>query len=1001
MLFLVAGAWNLVLGMAVAIAWVAHPLVLTPLLPLLTAAPYQAALVLGSSGLAFMALGLGRPRALLLFSVPGIVLSLAAGVRFVWPAEPLLDPWLVAGGWGDLSDPRQQAPITALVLTLGAFAPPLALLARRRRALLAVSAAVLGALALAALLGQFSGVWPVWPELAQAPLLIVLGVLAEMAALLHYGWAALGRRRFGFPLLVGLIGFTVSVVLSHAIALHQRAELVRDTEAAAQSAANEVSFQNSGLSEVRRLAHFWTVAGLPIPKRAQLMAQTIMRDFPGVRAINWMDLDSRVRWHVAAGRSKPAVGRVVRRVPGRRRAFEAALHGNRPSMTALVPLVSGGQGLIVFVPVGKPRIKGVLGVVFIPSTWFEALLAPAVAPGFHLDVTLDRALLFSRGAPDVRFRAEHAVSLLGQTLVVGASPEPATAALVMTDLPSVLLAAGTALSLLAAIALYAMQTARRHEAELTRLNTNLERVVVERTTVLEERTTHLEEERERWRVTLLSIGDGVIVTDAGGRVTLMNPQSESLTGWRLEEARGRPIDEVFALRQERSGAPVEGPVRAVLSGAAARTPRDDRVLRTRDGRERQVAESAAAIRGHDAALLGAVLVFRDISARRALEEEALKARGLESLGVLAGGIAHDFNNILTGVIGNLTLARHYGSGDAALHGVLDEAERSAWRARELTLQLLTFAKGGAPVKKVGSIADTVRDVCPFFLKGSKVRCDMVFDPDLWPVDFDSGQLSQVVHNLVVNAVEAMPLGGVLKVRGANVTLARNEVSGLEPGPYVELSFADTGTGIERQYLNRIFDPYFSLKPKGAGLGLAISYSIMKRHQGAVLVHSEPGCGATFRLYLPKADPVSEVTSTEERRMGVAEGTGEHVLLMEDDALVRSTTATLLSTLGYKVTEACNGQEAVSVYEAALALGQPFAAVVLDLTVLGGMGGIECLRALKERDPDVRAVVASGYYNDPVMAQATDYGFVASVAKPFHLEELAQALRVAAGGARAA
>lgn len=1000
-LFLGAGAWNLLLGVAVVVAWDLHPALLTPLLPLLTAVPYKAALGLACSGVAFMALGLGWVRVMFLWSVPGVLLALASFVRFEWPGIQGPGSWFVTG-WGDLSDPQQLVPITSLMLLLATGAPPLVLLAGRRRAPLAAGAAVLAALALAALLGQFSHVWPVWQGLAHVPVLIVLGILAEAAALLHYGWQAMGRERYGPPLLVGLAGVTVSVVLSHAVALHQRMELVRDTQAAARSAANEVSFQTSGLSEVRRIAHFWSVAGMPTPRRARLMAEVILQDFPGIRAINWLDPSSRVRWHIPPPPSKPMVGRMLRAVPGRGPAFDQALRGAEPAMTRVVPLVNGGRGIVVFVPVGQRRIVGFLAVVFIPSRWFDTLLVPAVAPGFHLDVALGHDRLFSRGPPgEPGFRAERRVSLLGQTLVVGAAPEPATASLIVTGVPVLLLAAGASLSLLAAIALYAMQTARRHEDELTRLNANLEQVVVERTAVLEERTAHLEEERERWRVTLLSIGEGVIVTDARGRVTLMNPQSEVLTGWSLEEARGRPVDEVFDLRQERSGGPVEGPVRAVLGGAPARIPRDDRVLRARDGHERPVAESAAAIRSHDAKLLGAVLVFRDISGRRALEEEALKARGLESLGVLAGGIAHDFNNILTGVIGNLTLARHYGSGDPALNGVLDEAERSAWRARELTMQLLTFAKGGAPVKKVGSVADTVRDVCPFFLKGSRVRCDMAFDPELWPVDFDSGQLSQVVHNLVVNAVEAMPAGGILKVRGRNVMLARHEVSGLEPGPFVELSFADSGTGIERQHLSRIFDPYFSLKPKGTGLGLAISYSIMKRHQGAILVHSEPGCGATFRLYLPKADVQEPGQRPDEARPGLPEGGGARVLLMEDDALVRGTTAALLRTLGYAVTEAREGREAVSAYEAALAGDTPFDAVVLDLTVPGGMGGLDCLRALKQLNPRVRAVVASGYYNDPVMAQATEYGFTAAVAKPFHLEELAHALRVAAGRTRAA
>jgi PAS domain S-box-containing protein len=385
---------------------------------------------------------------------------------------------------------------------------------------------------------------------------------------------------------------------------------------------------------------------------------------------------------------------------------------------------------------------------------------------------------------------------------------------------------------------------------------------------------------------------------------------------------------------------------------------------------------------------GSVVTFLDLTERKRLEGELLKMRKLESLGVLAGGIAHDFNNLLMGILGNLTLAREALDDRAEAEGLLLEAEQATLRTRQLTQQLLTFSKGGLPVKKVISVRAVVEEASRFALSGSSVRGEQTFASDLWPIEADAGQLGQVVHNLVLNAAQAMPQGGVIQVACDNVDLEAGRVVPLPAGRYVRIQVRDQGAGISPEHLPRIFDPYFTTKAGGHGLGLASVFSIAQKHGGHVTVSSTLGRGTVFEVYLPAAGgaPAPVAPPPAPTRAPVRRS---RILVMDDEPPVRKVAAAMLARLGYDVESAAEGAAAIELARAAKEAGRPFDLVILDLTIQGGMGGVETLERLRERDPSVVAVAASGYSNDPVIARFREYGFAAALAKPFTVDDLAR------------
>ncbi|MBE2213159.1 MAG: response regulator [Opitutaceae bacterium] len=382
-----------------------------------------------------------------------------------------------------------------------------------------------------------------------------------------------------------------------------------------------------------------------------------------------------------------------------------------------------------------------------------------------------------------------------------------------------------------------------------------------------------------------------------------------------------------------------------------------------------------------------------------LQRELERAQRLESLGLLAGGIAHDFNNLLTVVMGNISLARGDGGLQAETRETLGEAELAIVRARDLTQQLLTFSKGGAPVRAAVDLAGVVREVAEFVLHGSAVRPEFRFAAGLWVADVDKGQVGQVVQNIVINAAQAMPGGGRIEIELANDSVPAGAMPGLEGGRYLRLVIRDQGRGISAADLPRIFDPYFTTKAQGSGLGLATVYSIVKRHGGDITVESEIGRGTSFRVWLPAAGdavaapsirapdaPAPARAPQAPDSAAVAPGL-TRVLLMDDDEAIRRVAQAILRRAGYDVTSVGDGAEAVREYAAARAAGRGYAVVIFDLTVPGGMGGVQALQHVRRDDPAVRAIVSSGYSNDPSLADHRELGFAAMVAKPYEVATL--------------
>jgi len=379
-------------------------------------------------------------------------------------------------------------------------------------------------------------------------------------------------------------------------------------------------------------------------------------------------------------------------------------------------------------------------------------------------------------------------------------------------------------------------------------------------------------------------------------------------------------------------------------------------------------------------------VAHDITERKKLEEELNKAQKLESLGVLAGGIGHDFNNLLSGIIGNISLAKIEAERGESIRESLDEALRVSAKASALTRQLLVFSKGGAPVRKAASIVEVLRDSAAFTLRGSKVKCEFDIAEHLWPVKVDIGQFSQVIHNLVINALQAMSKGGKIKLRADNITLQKVLEIPLKPGRYVEITVQDNGSGIASEYLPKIFDPYFSTKSGGSGLGLTMSYTIVKRHDGHITVESEVGKGTVFRIYLPATEEVPVKTADT----SVIKGEGR-ILVMDDEEILRKVAERMLHELGYEVTCVGDGTEVLEIYEKTKGSPKPFDAVIMDLTIPGGMGGKETIKKLLQIDPKAVVVVSSGYSNDPIMSSYKKYGFHGVVSKPYRIEELSLVL----------
>jgi two-component system cell cycle sensor histidine kinase/response regulator CckA len=472
--------------------------------------------------------------------------------------------------------------------------------------------------------------------------------------------------------------------------------------------------------------------------------------------------------------------------------------------------------------------------------------------------------------------------------------------------------------------------------------------------------------------------DGFFALDQQWKFTYLNPEAEKLLGRKRDEIIGKVLWEEFG---ELSGTAFEENYRRVVADQTALE------FEASDSAGRIWFEMHAYPSGG-----GLSVFFRDVTERKRTEEERLTTSKLESLGTLAGGIAHDLNNILTVISGNIGLAQIEAPTDAgSLLSFLAKAGQAAQHAAHLSSQLLTFSKGGAPLKRVASISDLLAQAAEFSLYGSNLRADIDIPADLWKADIDLGQIEQVINALIINAREAMPHGGTVRLSARNVELEEKTGALLPAGRYIKVNIADRGPGIPDELTTKIFDPYFTTKPTGSGLGLSISYSIVKKHGGMLHLESSSPEGATFAFYLPAAQ--NQAAATEPRMPDrVFRFNHQHILVMDDEAAIRELTSQLLSTLGYEVTAVPDGLEAVRIYERALRRGENFQAVILDATIRGGMGGLATIQRLRSLDPNVTAIICSGYSDEAALSEFLAYGFRGALPKPFTRRELADALQ---------
>ncbi len=481
--------------------------------------------------------------------------------------------------------------------------------------------------------------------------------------------------------------------------------------------------------------------------------------------------------------------------------------------------------------------------------------------------------------------------------------------------------------------------------------------------------------------------------DSNRRVIFWNRASELLYGYSREEAMGRPLEELIIPGPMRE-AVVEGHRRWIEEGEPI--PAGELVLVNSAGEDVPVYSSHVMI---ESAKYGSEMfcIDVDLSEQKRNERERQRMQKLEGLGTVAGGIAHDFNNLLTGVFGNIEMAAGDLPEGHPSRAALERSHQALRAARRLTNRLLTFARGGNPVMVSLDLPDCIRDTVAFNLSGSSVAPVLDLPEDLRPVCADRGQLEQVISNLTINAQQAMPSGGCLHVSARNLALGEGEHHALHAGHYVKLELRDEGAGIPEDVIERIFDPYFTTKRSGSGLGLAVVHSIVARHGGHIAVESTPGEGCTFAVFLPaggeqeEEEPAGETARLQKSPAGVA-----RALVMDDEQTVRAITSEMLRRLGFEVETVEEGGSALAAYRSALDEGRRFDLVVMDLTIPGGMGGREAVRKVLELDPEARVMVASGYSSDPVLADPRSFGFRAALAKPFLLEELEEGVAKALG-----
>ncbi|MCJ7617194.1 MAG: response regulator [Desulfobacterales bacterium] len=527
----------------------------------------------------------------------------------------------------------------------------------------------------------------------------------------------------------------------------------------------------------------------------------------------------------------------------------------------------------------------------------------------------------------------------------------------------------------------------KRTTELQTANQQLQKEIVERKQAEEE----VINERERLEVTLRSIGDGVIATDPEGKIVLINKVAEELTGWKNEEALGKPLEDVFQIINEITRKVCEHPVKKVIESGKVAGLANHTVLIARDGTERILADSAAPIHSKDSKIIGVVLVFRDITEERKIETQLLQAQKMEAIGTLSGGIAHDFNNLLMGILGHASLMLLHTAPDHPHFERLKSIEDIVQTGANLSKQLLGFARGGKYEAIPTDLNELIKQSSEMFgLTQKNIEVNIKYQKDIWPVNVDQGQINQAMLNIYVNAWHAMPDGGHIYISTSNVKLDESYIKpfNVKPGNYVKISLTDTGTGMDKATQKRIFEPFFTTRKtgQGTGLGLASTYGIIKNHEGFINVYSEKGKGTTFNIYFPASD--QKVSITKKTAAGEFSKDTGTVLIVDDENRVLEIGRDMLREMGYNVLSAESGEEAIKIY---MEHKNNIDLVIVDI-IMPQMDGGKVFDRMKEINPNVRVLISSGYSINGKASEILERGCNGFIQKPFNLSDLSQKIR---------
>jgi len=492
-------------------------------------------------------------------------------------------------------------------------------------------------------------------------------------------------------------------------------------------------------------------------------------------------------------------------------------------------------------------------------------------------------------------------------------------------------------------------------------------------------------ERQRLAITLRSIGDGVITTDMQGHIILINKVAEKLTGYNQESAVGKKISSVYQLVDEETGRTLPNPIEKIKLNSKNQDPSRHKLLISEKGNECLISDSIARIEDKNKQSIGYVLVFRDITENLKMQEIMHLNSKVESIGVLAAGIAHDFNNLFTAIFGNIELAKLINT-DSTITEYLDDSLKIMDRARSLTTKLLTFSEGGSPIRKTASLPTFIKETIRSALSATDISLRMNIQADLWQCQYDKNQMRQVFENLVLNARQAMDEKGKLTLKAENITLQNHAVQ--KAGNYVHMAIKDNGTGIPKENLAKIFDPFFSTKFNAHGLGLSTAFSIIEKHEGFIEVNSEHGEGTTIHIYLPAAIPKK---SADNKVLVNRNRETMTILVMDDEQMIRKYVEKMLKTRGYKVITTVDGAETLEQFKRDRANQQRISAMIFDLTIPGAMGGAEAIREIRKLDDKIPVFVASGYSRSQIIADPKSYGFTDSIAKPFTINQVQEML----------